>query len=150
MTRRSLARGFFCSLSLPVLLRTQSTNAPSLTVPQERVLIHVHSDDPADWRAAVEKANAYMSNAKPYTTVVEILATGDGLKLVDKNSQQTRDVMNSLDQDVSFVACHASMKSNHMTIDQLHSGVGTVPSGSREIAMRKSSGWTILDDKALK
>jgi hypothetical protein len=79
-----------------------------------------------------------------------VLHTGDGLKLVDKNSPQSHDVMNSLDQDVSFVACHASMKSNHMTIDQLHSGVGTVPSGSREIAMRKSNGWTILDDKALK
>ena len=150
MTRRSVAHGFLCSLYLPMLLMAQSTNAPAPALPQERILIHAHSDNPADWQAALEKANSYMSNAKPHNTVVEILATGDGLKLVDKNSPQSHDVMNSLDQDVSFVACHASMKSNHMTIDQLHSGVGTVPSGSREIAMRKSNGWTILDDKAPK
>jgi uncharacterized protein len=150
MTRHSVAHGFLCSLYLPMLLMAQSTNAPAPALPQERILIHAHSDNPADWQAALEKADSYMSNAKPHNTVVEILATGDGLKLVDKNSPQSHDVMNSLDRDVSFVACHASMKSNHMTIDQLHSGVGTVPSGSREIAMRKSNGWTILDDKALK
>jgi len=55
-------------------------------------------------------------------------------------------VMASLDKDVSFVACHASMKTNHMSIDQLHEGVGTVPSGSREIMMRKAEGWTTTDD----
>ena len=53
----------------------------------------------------------------------------------------------SLDKVVSYVACHASMKTNHMDISQLDAGVGTVPSGGREMAMKKAEGWTMLDDK---
>ena len=53
----------------------------------------------------------------------------------------------SLDKVVSYVACHASMKTNHMDISQLDAGVGTVPSGGREMAMKKAGGWTMLDDK---
>jgi intracellular sulfur oxidation DsrE/DsrF family protein len=127
------------------------TAAPATapTVPTQRILIHVYSDKPEAWQASVQKANEYMSSAKPGTTLVEVLATGDGLKLIDKDGALKNDVAGSLDKDVSFVACHASMKANHMSIDQLHSGVGTVPSGGREMAMRKAEGWTMLDDKTI-
>ena len=55
----------------------------------------------------------------------------------------------SLNKDVSYVACHNSIKANHMEISQLDAGVGTVPSGGREMAMKKAEGWTVLDDKKL-
>ncbi len=150
MTRRTWIASLCSSLVLSASLMAQ-TAAPAAapTVPTQRILIHVHSDKPEDWQASVEKANTYMSSAKPGTTLVEILATGDGLKLIDKDGALKSDVATSLDKDVSFVACHASMKANHMSIDQLHSGVGTVPSGGREMAMRKAEGWTMLDDKTI-
>ena len=98
----------------------------------------------------MDKANATMSSAKPGSTVVEMLVTGDGLKLIDKgNGSMTAPMAASLDKDVSYVACHNSMKANGMTIDQLDPGVGTVPSGGREMAMKKAEGWTVIDDKKL-
>ena len=144
MTRRNWMLSLCSSLLIPAGLLAQ-TAAP--TVPANRILIHVYSDKPADWQGAVTKANDYMSSAKPGTTLVEILATGDGLKLVDKDNPMQAEVMGSLNKDVSFVACHASMKAHNMGIDQLHEGVGTVPSGGREMAMRKAEGWTMLEDK---
>jgi uncharacterized protein len=150
MRRRSALICMLALATMPgaMLAQTPATKAP--TLPTQKVLIHIHSADPADWNAAVAKANEYMSSAKPGTTVVELVATGDGLKLVDKANEAASSVASSLAKDVSYVACHASMKASHMAIDQLHSGVGTVPSGSAEIAQRKADGWTVLDDKATK
>ncbi len=139
------------SLLVPAALVAQSAPAAAPVPPSQKILIHIHSDNPADWQAAMDKANATMSSAKPGSTVVEMLVTGDGLKLIDNgNANMTGAVSGSLDKDVSYVACHASMKSNHMEINQLDEGVGTVPSGGREMAMKKAEGWTVLDDKNLK
>jgi intracellular sulfur oxidation DsrE/DsrF family protein len=149
MTRRNWMLSLCSSLLIPAgLLAQTAAPAATPTIPANRILIHVYSDKPADWQGAVTKANDYMSSAKPGTTLVEILATGDGLKLVDKDNPMQAEVMGSLNKDVSFVACHASMNAHHMGIDQLHSGVGTVPSGGKEMAQRKAEGWTMLEDKA--
>ena len=137
------------SMILPAALAQQAAPAPAAPVPpSQKILIHVHSNDPKDWQASLDKANTIMSTAPKGSTVVEILATGDGLKLINKDGSDAGIVTGSLDKDVSFVACHASMKANHMEISQLHSGVGTVPSGGREMAMKKAEGWTVLDDKS--
>jgi intracellular sulfur oxidation DsrE/DsrF family protein len=149
MTRHHWMLSLCSSLLIPAgLLAQAAAPAATPTIPANRILIHVYSDKPADWQGAVTKANDYMSSAKPGTTLVEILATGDGLKLVDKDNPMQAEVMGSLNKDVSFVACHASMNAHHMGIDQLHSGVGTVPSGGKEMAQRKAEGWTMLEDKA--
>lgn len=153
MTRRSWIFRLSSLLLVPAGLIAQQAAAPAVTPnqPTQRVLIHVHSDKPEDWQAALKKANDLMtSSAKPYDTRVEILATGDGLKLIDKKSALGNDVTSAVGKDVSFVACHASMRSNKMADDQLQTGVGTVPSGGREIAARKAEGWTVMDDKSLK
>lgn len=147
MTRFALA----CSaLLLPAAALAQSAAPSAPMPPTQKVLIHIHSDKPADWQAAMDKANNLMSSAKPGSTVVEMLVTGDGLKLIDKgNASMTAPMATSLNDDVSYVACHNSMKSNHMEISQLDPGVGTVPSGGREMALKKAEGWTVMDDKNL-
>ncbi|WP_263410685.1 DsrE family protein [Terriglobus tenax] len=155
MTRRSWIFRLSSLLLLPTagLLAQAAAPAPATTpnLPTQRVLIHVHSDKPEDWNAAVKKANELMSSAaKPYDTRVEILATGDGLKLIDKNNALSSEVTQSIGKDVSFVACHASMRANKVADNQLTTGVGIVPSGGREIAARKAEGWTVLDDKSIK
>lgn len=151
MNRRTLLR--FASLILvPAAILAQSAApAPPQNQPTQKILIHVGTDKPENWQAALKKANDLMaSSAKPYDTYVEILATGDGLKLIDKSNPMTSAVAKSLDKDISFVACHASMKTNHMEDSQLATGVGTVPSGGREMAARKAQGWTVLEDKEMK
>ncbi len=151
MNRRLLLACLSASCLLPADLMAQAAAPAAAPVPpSQKILIHIHSDKPADWQAAMDKANATMSSAKPGSTVVEMLVTGDGLKLIDKgNGSMTAPMAASLDKDVSYVACHASMKANHMEIGQLDAGVGTVPSGGREMAMKKAEGWTVLDDKKL-
>lgn len=149
--QRLIMLGLAACLAPATLLAQATAPAAAPVPPSQKILIHIHSDNPADWQAAMEKANATMSSAKPGSTVVEMLVTGDGLKLINNgNGSMTVPVAASLDKDVSYVACHASMKANHMEIGQLDAGVGTVPSGGREMAMKKAEGWTMLDDKNLK
>jgi intracellular sulfur oxidation DsrE/DsrF family protein len=155
MTRRNWMFRFCSLLLVPAGLFAQSAAPAAPATPQnqptQKILIHVDTNSPENWQAALKKANDLMaSSAKPYDTYVEILATGDGLKLIDKSNPMTSEVSKSLDKDVSFVACHASMKTNHMEDSQLATGVGTVPSGGREITARKAQGWTILEDKSIK
>lgn len=148
MTHRNWMLSLCSTLLIPAGLLAQAAAPP--VPPSQKILIHIHSDNPAGWQAAMDKANATMSSAKPGSTVVEMLVTGDGLKLINKdNGSMSVPVATSLDKDVSYVACHASMKANHMEIGQLDAGVGTVPSGGREMAMKKAEGWTVLDDKKL-
>src|SRR5215467_6859093 len=155
MTRRNWMFGFCTLLLVPAGLLCQSAAPSAPATPQnqptQKVLIHVGTSSPENWQAALKKANDLMaSSAKPYDTYVEILATGDGLKLIDKSNPMTSEISKSLDKDVNFVACHASMKTNHMADSQLATGVGTVPSGGREMAARKAQGWTVLEDKSIK
>ena len=155
MTRRTWMSRFCLLLLVPAGLLSQGPAPLAPATPQnqptQKVLIHVGTDSPENWQAALKKANDLMaSSAKPYDTYVEILATGDGLKLIDKNNPMTSEILKSLDKDVTFVACHASMKTNHMEDSQLATGVGTVPSGGREMAARKAQGWTILEDTSVK
>lgn len=148
--RRHIFLGLASALTLSISGLAQAAPAAPPTPPSQKILIHVHSNDPKDWQASLDKANSIMSTAPKGSTVVEILATGDGLKLINKDDSNAPIVAGSLDKDVSFVACHASMKANHMEISQLHSGVGTVPSGGREMAMKKAEGWTVLDETEAK
>jgi uncharacterized protein len=155
MTRRNWMFRFCSLLLVPAGLLSQSPAPAAPAAPQnqptQKVLIHVGTSSTENWQAALKKANDLMaSSAKPYDTYVEILATGDGLKLIDKSNPMTSEISRSLDKDVNFVACHASMKTNHMADSQLATGVGTVPSGGREIAARKAQGWTVLEDKSIK
>ena len=155
MTRRTWMSRFCLLLLVPAGLLSQGPAPLAPATPQnqptQKVLIHVGTDSPENWQASLKKANDLMaSSAKPYDTYVEILATGDGLKLIDKNNPMTSEISKSLDKDVNFVACHASMKTNHMEDSQLATGVGTVPSGGREMAARKAQGWTILEDTSVK
>jgi intracellular sulfur oxidation DsrE/DsrF family protein len=155
MTRRNWMCRFCTFLLVPagVLAQSGAPAAPATpqNQPTQNVLIHVATSSPENWQAALKKANDLMaSSAKPYDTYVEILATGDGLKLIDKSNPMTSEISKSLDIDVNFVACHASMKTNHMEDSQLAPGVGTVPSGGREMAARKAQGWTVLEDKSIK
>ncbi|MEK6397596.1 MAG: sulfur reduction protein DsrE, partial [Terriglobus sp.] len=78
MTRR-LAAVTASLFVLPVPMLAQQA-APAPVPPSQKILIHVHSNDPKDWHASVDKANSIMSTAPKGSTVVEILATGDGLK----------------------------------------------------------------------
>ncbi len=155
MTRRNWIFRFCSLLLVPAGLLAQSAApaapATAQNQPTQKVLIHVGTNSPENWQAALKKADDLMaSSAKPYDTYVEILATGDGLKLIDKGNPMTSEISKSLDKDVTFVACHASMKTNHMEDSQLATGVGTVPSGGREMAARKAQGWTVLEDKSIK
>lgn len=162
MTRRFGLFALCLVLVAPAGLLAQGTaaSAPAAAPapqnqPTQKILIHVGTDNPANWQAALKKANDLMSSsAKPYDTYVEILATGDGLKLIDKSNPLSKEmqaeIAKSLDKDVNFVACHASMKTNHMADSQLATGVGTVPSGGREMTARKAQGFTVLEDKAIK
>ncbi len=153
MNYRILIASFSATLllSAPVLAQSTAPAAiPTTVAPAQKILIHIHSSNPADWQAAMNKANSTMSSATPGSTVVEMLVTGDGLKLIDKgNTSMTSPMAESLNKDVSYVACHNSMKANHMEISRLDAGVGTVPSGGREMAMKKAEGWTVLDDGKL-
>ena len=155
MKRRDWMFTFCALLLVPAVLLAQHSapvaSASPQNQPTQKILIHVGTDNPENWQVALKKANDLMaSSAKPYDTYVEILATGDGLKLIDKTNPMTSEISKSLDKDVNFVACHASMKTNHMEDSQLATGVGTVPSGGREMAARKAQGWTILEDKSVK
>ena len=71
---------------MPATLLAQSAPAPAPVPPSQKILIHIHSDNPADWQAAMDKANATMSSAKPGSTVVEMIVTGDGLKLINNTN----------------------------------------------------------------
>jgi uncharacterized protein len=151
MNRRQFSHSLALILSLPAILMGQNKPEPAMpALPTQQILIHVHTDRPADWQRVLTKANEYVSTGAPGATYVEILLTGDGLKLGDKNSSMKAEVTNSLEKDVTFVACHASMQANHMSLSQLIPGVGTVPGGKREMVLRKQAGWTVLDQSDVK
>lgn len=108
------------------------------------VLFVLTSSDDADWKLTIGNIRNLIVGLPGPDTEVEVVAYGPGLGFLRRASSTETDLQALMAQHVRFVACENSMRQQHITIQDLISGVGTVPSGVVEVVTRQEQGWSYL------
>ncbi|MGD8407248.1 MAG: hypothetical protein PVF21_01400 [Thiohalophilus sp.] len=154
-----LAIGWFShgTLERPASLFELAQSAQIAAEPQPndemKLMLHVNSDDPARLKTVLEEAEYLLrtSRNKQRKLRIEIMANGEGLKLVQRSSNSpyeekvenlTRDF-----QNVRFMACRIALNRYEQEKGvqlELLPGVDIVPSAMQAALLRQREGWTYL------
>lgn len=109
-----------------------------------KVVIEVVSNDPQQWNQLmnnVENLRAALGNK----TLVEVVALGEGLKLLVKSDEPIVARMKKLSvAGVKFAACENTMKKQNVTKAQLLDFSITVDSGVAEVIRKQEEHWAYL------
>ncbi len=137
--KRSLAA---CALLLCLMTGLSHALAQTRT---HHVVFALTSGDEADWHLTLGNMRNLLTGfgSDPYE--VELVAYGPGLSSVVTASSKVADDIKALqEKHVRFLACENSMRSRHVTADQLLPGVQTTPSGVAEVVSKQEQGWAYI------
>lgn len=109
--------------------------------PNYKVVFDVTSRDTVDHKMAIRWVNEVIK-AEP-TAKVEVVFFGQSLAMITKNKSVVADEITTLtaNKNVSFKVCRVAMKAHKIDMNQLVSGVLTVPDGIYEIISKQRQGW---------
>lgn len=128
---------FFFILSILLTSYTLSTAQPNY-----KVVFDLTSKDTNDHKMAIRWVNEVLK-AEP-TAKVEVVFFGQSLEMVTKNKSVVGDAITAItasNKNASFKVCKVAMKAHNIEMNQLVSGVETVPDGIYEIISKQREGW---------
>ena len=153
-----LSIGWFSheSLQRPASLFELAQSAQVAAEPQPndelKLMLHVNSDDPTRLKTVLDEAEYLLrtSRSKQRRLRIEIMANGEGLKLLQQGNTAYAKKVQSLSssyQNVRFMACRIALnryrEENGISI-QLLPHVDVIPSAMQEALLRQREGWTYL------
>ncbi|MDZ7661971.1 hypothetical protein [Thiohalophilus sp.] len=117
-----------------------------------KLMLHVNSDDPTRLKTVLDEAEYLLrtSRSKQRKLRIEIMANGEGLKLLQQGNTAYAKKVQSLSssyQNVRFMACRIALnryrEEKGISI-QLLPNVDVIPSAMQEALLRQREGWTYL------
>ena len=128
---------------LASILMLVSTTAIGGTV-DHKVIIEVASSDPKQWEKLMNNVEN-LRVALGDKTSVEVVAHGEGLKLLVKSDEPVVARMKKASvTGVKFAACENTMKKQNITKAQLLDFSMTVDSGVAEIIRKQEGHWAYI------
>ena len=109
--------------------------------PNYKVVFDLTSKDTNDHKMAIRWVNEVLK-AEP-TAQVEVVFFGQSLDMITKNKSVVADAITKIssNKNASFKVCRVAMKAHNIEMDQLVTGVQTVPDGIYEIISKQRDGW---------
>lgn len=106
-----------------------------------KVVFDVTSKDTTDHRMAIRWVNEVLK-AEP-NAKVELVFFGQSLNMVVKDKSTVSDAITRLaaNKNTSFKVCAVALKAHNIEMNQLITGVETVPDGIYEIISKQQEGW---------
>ncbi|GAC1426472.1 MAG: hypothetical protein NVS1B13_24240 [Flavisolibacter sp.] len=116
-------------------------NATIKAQPDYRVVFDLTSKDSLDQRVVMRWVNEIIK-AEPKAQI-EVVMYGQGLAMVVKGKSSVEEAVEALKakKNVSLRVCAVAMQNQHVTKDQLFSGIDIVPDGIYEIISKQRQGW---------
>ena len=109
-----------------------------------KVVIEVTSSDPKQWDQLMNNVEN-LRGALGDKTLVEVVALGEGLKLLEKSDEPiVARMKKSSAAGVKFAACENTMKKQNVTKAQLLDFSMTVDSGVAEVIRKQEEHWAYL------
>lgn len=144
---KSIHHPFFAALLFFMLALTGPAQAAEkLDIPLEKnakVLLEVDSGDPAVWKKTVGMARQIMTVVGMDNVQLEVIAWGQGVNMLMKNSPVADNVSSLSDYGITFMACGNTMKSLKLSDKKLIDSVKVVYPGAIALILKRDhEGWT--------
>ena len=109
--------------------------------PNYKVVFDLTSKDTVDHKMAIRWANEILKTEP--TAKVELVFYGQSLDMITKGKSVVADAITSLaaNKNASFKVCRVAMKAHNVEMNQLVTGVETVPHGIYELISKQQEGW---------
>ncbi len=113
---------------------------------QVNVVFDVTSPDTAVHAAAIRHVQL-MAEAYPDSRFEVVIYSGALPMVLKEESSLANEVLKLADQqNVAFKVCNMTLKKHKLEENSLLEGVGTVPDGIMEIAMKQQEGWAYIKE----
>jgi len=117
---------------------------PGLDNPRKIVFSVTEGDDKAI-NHVLSSANNVLKFYGPEKVQMEIVGYSGGIQMMLKSNPKIAERVRTLMlYDVTFIACGNTMRTKHITEDQLIDGVETVTAGIVEMIERVKEGWIYI------
>lgn len=118
----------------------------SASAQKVNVVFDVTSPDTATQAAAIRHVKM-MADAYPESNFEVVIYSGALPMVLKDKSTVTNDVLYLADQqNVAFKVCSMALKHHKLEENSLLEGVGTVPDGLLEIALKQQEGWSYIKE----
>jgi intracellular sulfur oxidation DsrE/DsrF family protein len=136
-------------LILAVPAERASAQAPEKPVTlqnqqQHRVVFEIVSGDQEHWSALLNNVENLHKALGPGKVQAEVVAHGNALGLLTKDSPVKERVEKIAATGVIFAACENTMRRKNVTREQLLPAATTTDSGVAEVVRKQAEGWAYL------
>lgn len=108
-----------------------------------KVLLEVDSGDPATWKKTVGMARQIMNVVGMDNVQLEVIAWGQGVKMLMKDSPVADNVSSLSEYGITFMACGNTMKTLKLSDKLLNDSVKVVYPGAIALILKRDhEGWT--------
>lgn len=135
---RLLRLASVCALTLSIGNIAMAANQ------EHKVVIEVVSSEPKQWEKLMNNVEN-VQKAFDEKVEIEVVAHGEGLKLLVKNSDPIAERMKKAsNHNVKFAACQNTMTRQNITKAQLQEFAVTVDSGVAEVIRKQEDRWSYI------
>lgn len=106
------------------------------------VVLQVSDNDPGKWSLALN--NAHNIQVDLEAVEVEIVVYGPGISMLQGESPLAQRVSAAMESGVKVVACENTMRSRHLTHEDMLPDIGYVPSGVVELIKKQQQGYAYI------
>lgn len=121
-----------------------SVKAADTPAVHEKVVFQVSDNDPKKWNLALNNARNVQDSFGADKVDVEIVTYGPGVDMLKFDSIVGNRVNEAENAGVRIVACQNTMKSMHLTRNDMLSSIGYVPGGVVELIKKQREGWAYI------
>ncbi len=140
-----MIKAIFISLYLSMTLLASGVNyaksKPTIENPR-KIIFQINQEGDKALSGALNNVSNVLAEYGPEMVQIKVVAFGDGIALLEKQKNPfTERVKWMIDVGVDFVACGRTMRTKHLTEDDLIKNISFVDTGLTEVIERQADGW---------
>ncbi len=132
-----------CGAGTPAMAQ-DGASAQGAEAGVKRVVFQVSDGSPDKWNLTLTNARNVLDRLGKDHVQVEIVAYGPGIEALRFESLLANRIGQAVQDGVRIVACQNTMKSKHLTADDMLPSIGYVPVGVIELIDREQAGWAYV------
>ncbi|MDQ6901456.1 MAG: DsrE family protein [Bacteroidota bacterium] len=145
----------FCFTLLSTSVNAQTTDAAvqknldftGATAPKKtyNAIFQLDTNDPKIIRKTIRNINNALNDERLKGKLqIELIAFSGGTDAYLKGSEYENDLKDLVEKGVIVAQCNNTLKERKITRDQLFNFIAVVPSGTGELIIRQSQGWSVV------
>ena len=111
---------------------------------QHRVVFQVSDSDEGKWALTLNNVDNMQADLGKKNIQIEVVVYGPGIGMLKMDSKFGSRIREAIEKGVRFAACQNTMRSQHLTREDMLADINYVPSGVIEVMKKQEEGYTYI------